>query len=36
METATRAVLTGLHFLSTEEKQNNAGKQIDFVLSYSP
>lgn len=35
METATRAVLTGLHCVSAEEKQNNAGKQIDFVLSYS-
>lgn len=34
METASRAVLTGLHYVSTAAKQNNAGKQIGFVLSY--
>lgn len=34
METASRAVLTGLHYVSTAAKQNNAGKQIGFALSY--
>lgn len=34
METASRAVLMGLHYMSTAAKQNNAGKQIGFVLSY--
>jgi len=34
METASRAVLTGLHYVSIAAKQNNAGKQIGSVLSY--
>lgn len=34
METASRAVLMGLHYVSTAAKQNNAGEQTCFVLSY--